>query len=91
VVVTSDSYAVLTSLKCCHSRSREDLIYEVLQALFRMYQKQMAVHFVSVPAHVSVDGNEKADGAAKRALKSGRNIVNLKISKTEAKVFKGQG
>lgn len=91
VVIASDSCAVLTSLKCCHSRSREDLLHEILQALYRINQMRVKVHFVWVPAHVGVESNEKADKAAKRALKSGRNMINLSISKLEAKVvIKGQ-
>ncbi|XP_016419840.1 uncharacterized protein LOC107749259 [Sinocyclocheilus rhinocerous] len=91
VVIASDSCAALMSLKCCNSRSREDLLYEILQSLFRIHQIHLSVRFVWVPAHVGIDGNEKADKAAKCALKSGNKHININISKSEAKVvIKGQ-
>ncbi len=65
MVIEPDSCAALKSLNFCNSRSREDLLYEILQSLFRIHQIHLSVRFVWVPAHVGIDGNEKADKAAK--------------------------
>lgn len=44
------------------------------------------VSFVCVPAHIQIDGNEKAVKVAKRALKRGCSHINVNISKLETKV-----
>lgn len=90
VVIASDSCAALNSLQFCHSRCREDLLFEIMQSLFRIQKMQLSICFVWIPAHIGIDGNERADKAAKRALKSG-NHIDVNLSKSEAKVvIKGQ-
>jgi ribonuclease HI len=71
VVICSDSCAVLMSLQSFISRSRQDLIYEVLQTHGRIRQMGIQIIFTWVPAHVGVEGNEAVDVLAKQALSSG--------------------
>jgi len=54
-VICTDSMAALTSLMSGKSESRQDLIFEVLQCLFRAKQLGILVFFLWVPAHVCVD------------------------------------
>ncbi|KAJ7998456.1 hypothetical protein DPEC_G00205130 [Dallia pectoralis] len=87
VVVFSDSCTVLKSLQSCSSRSRQDLVLEVLETLGRVVRKGCQVRFAWVPAHVGVEGNEAADRLAKKALGEKEVSLVVKWSKGEAKSF----
>ncbi len=63
--ICSDSMGALTSLLSGKSEARQDLVFEVLLNLFRIKQLRIEVHFLWVPAHVGVDGNEEEDLLAK--------------------------
>lgn len=65
--------------------SRQDILYEVLQLVRRLVKRGDQVRFMWVPAHVGVRGNERADELAKRALRKGRIVMELRISKAEVK------
>lgn len=74
-------------------RSREDLLFEILQSLFRIHQMRLSIKFVWIPAHVGTDGNEKVAKVAKLALKSRSSHINVNISKSKSEtkvVIKGQ-
>ena len=85
VVICSDSCAALMNLNSFLSQSRQDLLYEVLQCLYRVKQMGIFVMFLWVPAHVGVEGNEEVDIIAKQELKHPNGETELSISKTEAK------
>lgn len=85
IVICTDSMAALTSLMSGKSESRQDLIFEVLQGLFRARQLGVLVFFLWVPAHVGVDGNEEVDKLAKKALKHPQIEINVSLSKSEIK------
>lgn len=86
VIIASDLCPALMSLKSCNSRNKEDLLFKILQSLFRIHQTCFTVSFVGVPADVGIEGNEKADEIAKRALKSRSCHMNVNISKSETKM-----
>jgi hypothetical protein len=67
------------------SRSRQDLLYEVLQTHGRIRQMGIQIRFTWVPALVLVEGNEAVDVLAKQALGSGDVDVVVSMSKAEAK------
>ncbi len=85
VLICSDSSSVLESLRSFHSKSRQDVLYEVLQSVTRITNQGGQVQFMWVPAHVGVKGNEQVDELAKRALKKGNIEMQIKISKAEVK------
>ncbi len=60
-MIEPDSCAALKSLNFCNSRSREDLLYEILQSLFRIHQIHLSVRFVWVPAHVGTSYNKNKE------------------------------
>lgn len=85
VVICTDSAAVLASLRSSYSSCRQGLLYNVLQLTTKIVQEGGRVHFLWVPAHVGVTGNEKADELAKKALEKGKVEMNVSISKAEVK------
>ncbi|KAJ8000979.1 hypothetical protein DPEC_G00186060 [Dallia pectoralis] len=73
------------NLQASSSRSRQDLVYEVLITLGRVVSKGCQVRFSWVPAHVGVVGNEAVDRVAKKALREEVVTLGVKWSKGEAK------
>jgi len=66
--ICSDSSSALLSLKNNQTDSRMDILLEIYHTLFRIRNMGLIVRFVWVPAHVGVEGNERADKMAKRAI-----------------------
>ena len=85
VVICTDSAAVLASMRSFHSNSRQGLLYEILQLVTRIVSNGCKLHFLWVPAHVGVMGNEKADKMAKKALEKLEVEMNVSFSKAEVK------
>ncbi len=76
---------MFTSLLSCKSEARQDLVFEVSLNLFRIRQLRIEVHFLWVPAHVGVDGNEEVDLIVKKALNHTQIEIKLALSKAEFK------
>ena len=57
VVICSDSYAMLRSLQTFNSRSRQDLLYEILLTYGGVRQMGIQARFTGVTAHVGVEGH----------------------------------
>lgn len=76
-VKCSDSAATLTTIKECKSKSRPDVLVEILQVLYRIHKAGYEVGFLWVPAHMGVEGNEEADEMAKKAVQEERVQFNL--------------
>ena len=87
VVVCSDSASVLASIRSFHSSSRQDILFQVIQSVTRIVQRGGQVRFLWVPAHVGVEGNEKADELAKGALVKGKVEMNVRVSRAEVKAM----
>ncbi len=83
LIICSDSFSVLTSLISGKSDSRQDLLIEILQNLYRICQLRLLSVFLRVPAHVGVVGNEDVDKIDKQALK--HNVIDLLLGKSEVK------
>ena len=67
-IICSDSAEALISIKEGKSKSRPDLIVEILQSMFRIYKTGIEVGFLWVPAHVGVKWNDEADEEVKKAV-----------------------
>ena len=65
-IICSDSAVTLTAIKETKSKSRPDVVVEILQFLFRIQKVGYEVGFLWVPAHMGVKGNEEADEMAKK-------------------------
>ncbi len=61
VAICSDSFSVLNSLISGKSDSRQDILIEILQNLYRICHLRLSADFLWVPAHVGVEGNEDVD------------------------------
>jgi len=61
------------------SNARQDIVMYIVQAIFRMKRAGVEVKFMSIPAHIGVDGNELADKYAKGAIRKKRNKYSHKI------------
>lgn len=85
VLVCSDSSSVLASIRSFYSKSRQDILYEVLQSVTRIFNQGRQIQFVWVPGHVGIRGNELADKLAKTALSKGNIEMQVSISKAEVK------
>ncbi|XP_061909335.1 uncharacterized protein LOC133653724 isoform X1 [Entelurus aequoreus] len=84
-VVCSDSSSALTSIKNIASETRQDLVYEIVQAVYRINKAGGVVTFLWAPAHVGVEGNELADKYAKQATTKTEVNMEIKHSKEEVK------
>ena len=84
-LICTDSASVLASMRSFYSSSRQGLLYEVLQSITRIVQQGRQIHFLWVPAHVGVKGNEKADKMGKKALEKEKIEMNISLSKAEVK------
>ena len=58
---------------------------ELLTLMYRIEQAGESVGFMWVPAHVGIEGNELADGAAKRALRREDVDVKVRLGLTECR------
>ncbi len=82
-VICTDSLSVLNSLLSGNATATQDMIFEVMQSLFRISQSRLIVNFMWV--HHSVEGHEEADRLAKQALKHAQIDIKVSMSKTEVK------
>nr|XP_055031454.1 uncharacterized protein LOC129420520 [Misgurnus anguillicaudatus]XP_055031455.1 uncharacterized protein LOC129420520 [Misgurnus anguillicaudatus]XP_055031456.1 uncharacterized protein LOC129420520 [Misgurnus anguillicaudatus] len=84
-LICSDSSSVLGSLRSFLSKSRQDILYDVLQLSTNIVGKGSQVKFMWVPAHVGIRGNERADKLAKMALLKENIEMQISLSKSEVK------
>ena len=75
-VIFSDSVSVLQALG--QFNSVHPIIIEILEWLYLIENRGKIVKFCWVPAHVGVEGNEKADSLAKQAIDAVA-IINISL------------
>jgi ribonuclease HI len=66
--VFSDSLSSLQSLKLEKSKSRQDLVHQILKIHDKLYTQGITTELIWVPSHVGIHGNEMADFSAKIGL-----------------------
>ena len=76
-VICSDSAASLITIKGTKTKSRPDVLVEIMQVLYRIHKAGYEVGFMWVPAHMGVEGNEEADEVAKKAVQEERVQFNV--------------
>lgn len=57
IIICTDSASVLDSLMSFHSKSRQDILYQILYWITRITYQGGLVTFLWVPAHIGVEGN----------------------------------
>ncbi len=57
VLVCSDSSSVLASIRSFYSKIMQDILFEVLQSMTRIYNQGRQIKFLWVPGHVGIRGN----------------------------------
>ena len=82
-VILSDSLSALTSLQTKNSRSRPDLLSEVMVIYNQCLELGLKVTIEWCPAHVGIFGNEEADRAAKEGLMYGSVSDGVPLAPTE--------
>jgi ribonuclease HI len=81
-VVISDSLSALRSIISGRSKSRPELVYNILKDITSLIGEGIILEFLWVPSHVGILGNEQADFLAKLGSTVGRRS-KLKLSTQE--------
>jgi ribonuclease HI len=82
-VILSDSLSSLVSIKSGNSRSRPDILTDILEINHILVSCKLKTVFVWCPAHIGVYGNELADRAAKSGLSHPTIDNSVKLAPTE--------
>ena len=80
-VIFSDSKSVLQAIQ--NLNWKNPLIYSILKKYDLLYNSNKRIVFFWIPSHIGIIGNEKADYAAKEALK--KNISNFPLPSSDFK------
>lgn len=67
-VIITDSLSVLESIETGNSKSRQNLLEDTMLTIREADKSNQTIHFLWVPSHINLPGNEKADQAAKSSL-----------------------
>ena len=84
-LIGSDSTGALASIKYMQSDTRQDIVLDIAQIIFRIKTAGIEIKRTWIPAHIGVDGNELADKYAKGATRKREIIMVIKYSKAEVK------
>ncbi|XP_018305536.1 uncharacterized protein [Mycetomoellerius zeteki] len=71
VTVITDSKSVLESIRGSHNYTNNYLIPLIKSVLEEAETKGTSIQFIWVPSHRGIEGNERADQLAKRAIRQG--------------------
>ena len=85
ITICSDSVSSLLSIKNRTAKTHQDILYEKLLKTSRLTQQGREITFMWVPAHLGIQGNEKADKSAKEAVKKEEVEMKVKLLKAEGK------
>ena len=86
VLICSDSgLSAINSVGKGSSKSRQDLVYDILLAIRDVKRRGVEISSVWVPAHVGIATNEKVDKLAKEAALKETVDVNINLSKADGK------
>ena len=86
VVIYCDSLSALQSLERGESRSRPNLLREIINLNHSINAAGTITRFHWIPSHVGLNGNERADKLAKDALD--HPVVEIKVTKESLEIHK---
>ena len=86
VVIYCDSLSALQSLEKGESRSRPNLLREIIHLNHSINAAGTTIRFHWIPSHVGLNGNERADKLAKDALD--HPAVEIKVTKESLEIYK---
>ena len=84
VILSTDLCSALMLLESFTSHSRQDIVNEIYETLYRFKRMNICINFMWIPAHRGIKGTYIEDGSAKQALKH-EQIMDIAFSKMEAK------
>ena len=79
MLICVDSKAALLAIQNTSVKQREKLIHGIQILIHRMINKNHAITFLWVPAHIGITGNEKADKAAKLGANDSQTFLQIMI------------
>ena len=79
ITIFTDSLSSVQSLKSGKSRTRPEILHNIIKSIKSLQNKNLQVSFGWISSHVGIIGNEIADQTAKTGSKSGE-ILNIKLS-----------
>ena len=86
MLICSDSgLSAINSVGKGSSKSRQDLVYDILLAIRDVKRRGVEISSLWVPAHVGIATNEKVDKLAKEAALKETIDVNINLSKAHGK------
>lgn len=84
-VILSDSLGSLQSIQNLNSKSRPDLLDNIISLLVTNKNQDNNITFVWIPSHIGIYGNERADLAAKEGTKLPHPNINNYTTAAELK------
>ncbi|XP_053989675.1 uncharacterized protein LOC128882131 [Hylaeus volcanicus] len=84
-IIFSDSKSVILALQNCESS--DTIIRNIIELNATLSQNGKEILYSWIPSHVNIEGNEKADIAAKAAVSSTAEISNYSVSYKDLQKF----
>jgi len=82
-LIISDSLSALQSIENGLSKSRPNLLIEIEAIIKSLAESGLQTHFLWVPSHAGITGNERADQLAKQAMSKYQPTLSIPMELSE--------